>query len=184
MLRTIKETSYRLRVGEVPFLCTRYLQRTDSTHMGAPCKASMDVGWRGLQGWLHFVAQQSHKRLWLFFVFRAHVSWQQQDSGEGFPPRVWTALAIRVATTREGHLFDGLLSGANMLPSQKPPANISCVSCRVSESLTAAGARIKLSPRVRGGNDSPKVLGLLHKVWYLPMNWAPSERVVEDGCWG
>ena len=23
-----------------------------------------------------------------FYVFRAHVSWQQQDSGEGFPPCV------------------------------------------------------------------------------------------------
>lgn len=84
-----------------------------------------------------------------------------------FPPCGCTIPSISVATTSctwEGHLFDGLLSGANTLLSQKAPPRMSPgVSVRVSKPLAIAWGLGSSSPGVTGGNSSPKVLGLLHK---------------------
>lgn len=37
------------------------------------------------------------------------------------------------------------------------------------------------TPGVRGAQGSPKVLGLLHEVWYVATNWAPLEK--SKGGW-
>lgn len=107
----------------------------------------------GSRGCWALVSQQLRKRLLLFLSFCSIFS--SSRSWRWHPPCSWTTLdaTSNCVMHSKGHLCNGLLAGANVLPSQTPWANICfCLLPGFGTTPCSTGVWTMLCPGVEGGN--------------------------------
>lgn len=145
----------------------------------------LGIRWIYFKSHFHCENWQSHRRLW-FSVFLFHLSEQQWVLEVA---SLWLNNSrCHLATascTWEGHLFDGFLSRSKRASFPEPRSKHLLESTLgLPNHCLQHGGWGQATPGVRGAQGSPKVLDLLHKVWYVITNWAPLEKSKGGWLWG